>query len=82
MKHWRDRAIREISQVGIASGITAEEMLGRIKHPHIVKARHNAMLAVREKLGLSYTVIGELFDRDHSTVIYGCRVARTMRGDL
>ncbi len=79
MKTWRDNAIAVIAEVGTASGISPEEMLGDHRQPHIVRARHEAMLAVRERLELSYPAIGEVFVRDHTTVMHGCQAARKRR---
>lgn len=41
-----------------------------------VMARQLAMLFVRDRLGWSYPEIGEVFGKDHTTVIMGCRRAR------
>lgn len=50
----------------------SEKMLrcGR-KSRTVARARHVAWYLVRERLGWSYDEIGDLFDRDHTTVISG-----------
>lgn len=79
MTSWQERAISVIADVGMSSGISAAEMIGPSRLRHIVRARQEAMLAVRERLDLSYTAIGQVFARDHTTIIAGCRAATRRR---
>jgi chromosomal replication initiator protein len=52
-------------------GLTREELCSRSRSRQLTAARHVAMYLVRELTSLSLPKIGELFDRDHSTVMYG-----------
>jgi len=77
--NWRERAISIIAEVATKHGLSPLEVLAVNKHRHIVHARQAAMLAVREQTGLSYELIGDMFCRDHTTVIYGIRRAAERR---
>jgi chromosomal replication initiator protein len=48
-------------------------LLGRDRHQDKILARFVAMYLVRQLLHLSYPQIGEMFGRDHTTVINGVR---------
>jgi hypothetical protein len=39
-------------------------------------ARHIAVYIAREETGASYPVLGQVFGRDHTTVLHSCRVMR------
>ena len=61
-----------MSIVSIAAemfGTDAECVMSRSREASASAARRSAMAAVRERFELSYPVIGDLFDRDHSTVM-------------
>ena len=56
-----------------ACGVTVRDIDGKSHLAPIVKARHIAMLFVRETLGLSYPEIAPLFGyRNHTTILYAC----------
>lgn len=76
---WRARAMAVMTEIGDAAGVSVEEILGPRRPRHIASVRQDAMLAVRERLGLSFEILGELFQRDHTTVIQGCRKAERRR---
>lgn len=54
-------------------GLTRAQLLGPRKHQSVVKARHLAMWLARNLTGASYPELAKAFERDHATVIYGCR---------
>lgn len=56
--------------------VTIEDILSRRRRRRESEARHMAMLIVREKLGLTFPLIGELFNRKHSAVIIGTRALK------
>lgn len=43
---------------------------------HATRARHAAMLVMRDELDLSFPSIGSIFRTNHSTVMHGIRAAR------
>lgn len=54
------------------------ELIGPSRNRYYAEARFAVMLALRQR-GLSTTRIGYLLgDRDHSSVIHGCRRAKAM----
>lgn len=55
--------------VAMHYGITAEDLFGKSQIRSIAQARQIAMYFCREKLKLPFQKIGELFGRDHSTVM-------------
>ncbi|MBX7065981.1 MAG: ATP-binding protein [Parachlamydiales bacterium] len=56
---------------GVAAhyGITSEDILGKSQMRSVAQPRQIAMYYCREKLKLPFQKIGELFGRDHSTVM-------------
>ena len=51
--------------------ITNEDIRGKKRYREQVTARHMAMYLIRNKVGLKLKAIGDLFGRDHSTVMHG-----------
>ena len=54
-------------------GVTPDAVMSDIRTTDVVLARHVAMYVLRTRHHLSYSEIGKLLDRDHSTVMYGYR---------
>ena len=50
--------------------LTCAELLGPCRLPHIVRARHIAMLLCLEMLGASLPEVGRWFHRDHTSVLH------------
>lgn len=61
-----------------AAGITLDELIGRERSPRYVRARHAVWYLANEYMEYSYSQLGAYYDRDHTTVAYGCQ---KMRGD-
>jgi len=57
-------------------GMTVDDLCGVSRKSGVAKARQIAMYICREQTDLSLPKIGELFGRDHSTVLYACRRVR------
>lgn len=64
---WRD-LLEPFTQIAERHGALVSEMFSRCRSKHIVTARVEAWLYLRNH-GWSYPSIGRLFDRDHTTVI-------------
>ncbi len=60
-----------IAKVCIYYNITNEEIRGKKRYRTIVTARHMSMFLIRTRLKLKLKAIGDLFGRDHSTVMHG-----------
>jgi chromosomal replication initiator protein len=58
-----------LQQVTQLTGITETQMLSDSRVPEIVSARHIAMYCLRKSTNMRLEMIGEVFNRDHSTVI-------------
>jgi chromosomal replication initiator protein len=54
-------------------GLTRADLVGKSRSRPLTTARHVAMYLTRECTGLSLLKIGELFDRDHTTVMHGLK---------
>ena len=54
-------------------GISRKDMLSCRRSRHLADARHVAFYLARELTARSYSEVGRMFNRDHSTVTYGCK---------
>jgi chromosomal replication initiator protein len=63
-----------IDTVAETFGIKTEDVIGKAQNRDTVLPRQIAMFLCRSELKLPFTKIGELFSRDHSTVISSCRI--------
>lgn len=54
-------------------GIPTEEILGKGQSRECVEPRQFAMYLMRENLALPYAKIGQIFGKDHSTVMTSCK---------
>lgn len=71
-----------IGAVARQHGLLPEELTGRSRARHIIPARQEAMWMVHRRAGLPLTATGDLFDRDHTTVLHGVRrVEQRIRED-
>lgn len=61
-----------VTQVARTHGFTVADLVGPSRVHGVCLARWRAMKALRDN-GRSFTAIGRLFNRDHSSVIYGLR---------
>jgi len=73
----------DINEICIKYGVTPVTQLLRKKNwPNLAKARHETWMFMRDRFQMSYSAIGELFHRDHSTILVGIRQARKKLGNL
>jgi len=70
------RARKIIAEVAAAYELTPEDLTGRRRFKYLMEPRWLAMRRIRKELGYSYPQIGQLFNRDHSSVIWACRGGR------
>jgi len=57
-------------------GVTEEDLRSASRVSHLARARQEAYTRLRDETVLSYSAIGNLFDRHHTTIIYGERACR------
>lgn len=63
--------LRSVSHM---TGVSVERLKSERRTGEIVKARHIAFFVIRRFTGRSFPQIGKAFgDRDHTTVLHGCR---------
>ena len=62
-------------------GLTREDLISKNRSRPLTTARHVAMYMMRECTGLSLIKIGELFDRDHTTVLHGVKKVEALMRD-
>jgi chromosomal replication initiator protein len=60
---------RIITAVSKKYGVPVEDIKSKKKTDNIANARHVAIYIIKKLLNLSYPSIGQIFGRDHSTVI-------------
>jgi chromosomal replication initiator protein len=62
-------------------GLTREDLVSKNRSRPLTTARHVAMYLLRECTGLSLIKIGELFERDHTTVLHGVKKVEILMRD-
>jgi chromosomal replication initiation ATPase DnaA len=62
-----------IERVAYRHAMTVDDLRSRSKSSPLVAVRQEAMHAARTEAKATYEVIGQLLDRDHSTVVTGIR---------
>lgn len=62
--------------------ISKVDMRGSARTQHIAAARQCLMYWARRLLGMSYPRIGQMMNRDHTTVIHGVRKWPMVRADM
>ncbi len=68
-----------VAAVARAGGVRPKDLIGRGQTRSLTRARKLAMHLLREsRPGVSLHAIGYLLDRDHTTVLYGCRRAEAL----
>lgn len=72
----RERQLHVVARVAARYGLTAADLLGRDRRDHVARARWHAWYQLRCQFGSSLNQIGRLFDRDHTTILYGLRRLR------
>lgn len=72
----RARVAQVVSEVCIRHQITGVQIMSVRKDRPVAYARMEAMYRVREALGFSTTHIGNLFGKDHTTVIWAITSVR------
>ena len=58
-------------------GVSVEDIYSKKHRANIVQARKIAMYIIREVTNISYEMIGENFNKHHSTVIYNVEQLRS-----
>jgi chromosomal replication initiation ATPase DnaA len=64
---------REAEAIAKEYGATLEQVASPLRYKHVARARRALMSLVREKFDWSFPAIGQLFNRDHTTVILAIR---------
>lgn len=54
-------------------GITTDQILSNSREKHLVSARKEVYYLLREKIGLSYSQIGDILGKNHATVIHALK---------
>ncbi len=82
------RQLRRLTPEGIrdlvakAYGLTSVELTGKSRRKAVTKPRNLALYLCRRHTEASFASLGRLFNRDHSTVIYGVeQVERALKMD-
>ena len=70
-----------MSETASYFGLSREDLVSKSRSRPLTTARHIAMYLLRELTDLSLIKIGELFDRDHTTVMHGIQKIEKMMPD-
>jgi chromosomal replication initiator protein len=62
-------------------GLTRADLVSKSRSRPLTTARHVAMYLLRDCTGLSLIKIGELFERDHTTVLHGVKKVEMLMRD-
>jgi chromosomal replication initiation ATPase DnaA len=62
-------------------GVTVEEAKGNVRYAEIVRARQIYCYFARE-MGFTFSKVASIINRDHATVIYGCKVVENRQFDF
>jgi len=60
-----------LTAVCVGLRVELKAIIGKCRMRHLVEARQIAFYLMRQLTGLTLKQIGEVFNRDHSTVVYG-----------
>ena len=74
------RFMTVVQAVSSVTGIKREHILGKRRLRRYADARQMAMFLTRQSTKLTVQRIGELFDRDHSTVIHATNSVKNLIG--
>lgn len=82
-RHQSERATPQaiIDEVAAHFGIRSGDIMGRSQNREFTRPRRLAMYLCRSQLQMPFVKIGEIFQRDHSTVISNCKlIEKTLNG--
>lgn len=66
-----------VAEVARGFNVSFAQVIGDDRRQNIVRARKTAMAVIRELTDMSYPAIGEMFGKDHSTVMHHVETARS-----
>lgn len=67
-----------IMSVSKAQGITVENLMSKDRRREYAEARFVAYKILRDSLGMTTVKTAQIFDRDHSSVVYGLKMASNL----
>lgn len=71
-----DMAITIMAAISTATGITPEQMRSMSRKRDIIEARAIAVSLIRYHVGCTYSDIGAMFNRDHTTALHSHKSAK------
>lgn len=72
-----------LSSVAHAFQVSVEELSSSVRKKEFAFARHVAMYVLKEKKNVNVMKVAELFDRDHSSVVYAvARIKKQIESDM
>lgn len=58
--------------------VDVQELFGKKREHHITKVRFMAWYTLKNNYEMSFSKIARIFDRDHSSIIYGIKKAESL----
>jgi chromosomal replication initiation ATPase DnaA len=77
VKAYAYKILREVAQ---EYKVSQDEIVGKNPHIHLRQARTRAIWRIKKETDFSFTRIGRIFGRDHTTIIHIYRVAEQHNG--
>jgi DNA-directed RNA polymerase specialized sigma subunit len=62
-----------VAEVAALHGVSVDEIMGKSRQTELTLARHEAIRAVRKATGYSTLILGSLFNRNHTTILYALK---------
>lgn len=68
-----------LQEAAVFHSVAVDEILSRRRHAGFVVARQRAMVLCRVLVNLTFEHVGEIFGRDHGTVMYAAEAVNSRR---
>lgn len=69
----RIHALETVLRLCKGYGVSFNSVISNSRYKTVVKARHHAWALIRNSMDMSFPEIGEMWSRDHTSIIYGVR---------
>ena len=70
-----------IQYAAVLFNVSVQDIRGKSRLNPVSQVRQVLMWYLRNHIGMTFEAIGHIFKRDHSTVLYGCRVVDNWQYD-
>lgn len=78
-KDQNQKALELIETICIYLKVDKDDLMSKLRKREVALARQTCMYFLQKETTLTLKQIGRIFNRDHSTVIYGVQVVKDIR---